>query len=278
MDSDNENNPGNNDSSKVPPLHLWRGAGGEADINCDMGEGIGNDEFIMPFITSVSIACGYHAGDAATMWQTMESAMKHKVSIGAHPSFLDRKNFGRTEMNLDKEEIYDLVSQQLIILNEIASELDAQLHHVKPHGALYNLSAKDAGTANAIANAVKDFDESVILYGLSGSHSISEAKKIGLKTASEVFADRTYQDDGSLTPRSQPNALIEETDKVIAQVLQMIRQGTVTTVSGKIIPIVAETICIHGDGKQAVEFAKAIHKTLLKNNTLTSSPHRKIDT
>lgn len=232
------------------------------DINCDMAEGIGNDELIMPFITYANIACGYHAGDMPTMWQTVESAIKHNVLIGAHPSFLDRKNFGRTEMNLDKEEIYDLVTQQLILLNEITSEFETKLHHVKPHGALYNMSAKNATLANTIAKAVKDFDASLVLFGLSGSHSISEAKAIGLQTASEVFADRTYQDDGSLTPRSQPNALIEDTDKVVQQVLQMLKEGTVTTVSGKVIPITAETICIHGDGKQAVDFAKAIHNAV----------------
>lgn len=165
-------------------------------------------------------------------------------------------------MNLDQEEIYELVSQQLIILNEITSELDTKLHHVKPHGALYNMSANNAALANTIAKAVKDFDSNLNLFGLSGSHSISEAKKLGLKTASEVFADRTYQDDGSLTPRSQPNALIEETDKAVAQVLQMIKQRTVTTISGKIIPIVAETICIHGDGKLAAQFAKTIYNAI----------------
>ena len=234
------------------------------DINCDMGEGIGNDELIMPFISSANIACGYHAGDSATMWQTIELAIKHNVIIGAHLSFLDRKNFGRTEMSLDKAEVYDLVIQQLIILNDIATELDTELHHVKPHGALYNMSARDAALANTIATAVKDFNSHLILFGLSGSHSISEAKAIGLQTASEVFADRTYQDDGLLTPRSQPNALIVETNKVVQQVLQMIKEGKVTTVSGKEIPIMAETICIHGDGKQAVEFAKAIHKAVKK--------------
>jgi len=259
MSLEKENNSSFNDLPKSPPLHLWRGAGGEVDINCDMGEGIGKDELIMPFITSANIACGYHAGDAATMWQTVETAIKHNVSVGAHPSFLDRKNFGRTEMNLDLEEVYDLISQQLIILNEITSEFDTKLHHVKPHGALYNMSARDASLANTIAKAVKDFDASLILFGLSGSHSISEAKALGLQTASEVFADRTYQDEGSLTPRSHPNALIDEAEKVVQQVLQMIKEGTLTTVSGKIIPIVAETICIHGDGKQAVEFANAIH-------------------
>lgn len=239
------------------------------DINCDIGEGIGNlassagmDELIMPFISSANIACGYHAGDSKTMWQTVETAIKHKVLIGAHPSFFDRKNFGRTEMNVEKEEMYDLVSQQLIILDEIASGLGAKLNHVKPHGALYNMSARDAVLANTIAKAVKDFDSNLILFGLSGSHSMSEAKAIGLQTASEVFADRTYQDDGSLTPRSQPNALIEDTNKAVQQVLQMTKEGTVTTVSGKIISIVAETICIHGDGKHAVEFAKAIHNAI----------------
>lgn len=263
-----------NDSSKASPLHEWRGAGGEVDINCDMGEGIGNDELIMPFITSANIACGYHAGDPETMWQTVELAIKYKVSVGAHPSFLDRNNFGRSEMNLGKQEVYELVTQQLMILKEIVTGFDTKLHHVKPHGALYNMSARDPLLANCIAKAIKDFDASLILFGLSGSYSISEAKAIGLKTKSEVFADRTYQDDGSLTPRSEPGALIDETDKVVKQVLQMIKERTVTTVSGKTIPIIAETICIHGDGEHALEFAKAIHDTLIKNNLIISSPHR----
>ncbi len=231
-------------------------------INCDMGEGIGNDELIMPFIHSANIACGYHAGDAVTMQQTVELCVKYNVMIGAHPSFFDRKNFGRTEMKLGQEEIYDLISQQLFILNETAAGFDTKLLHVKPHGALYNMSAKDSLLANTIARAVKDFDASLIVIGLSGSHSISEAKALGLKTVNEVFADRTYQDDGSLTARSQPNALMEDTDKVVQQVIQMIKEGTVTTVSGKKIPIIAETVCIHGDGKMVVDFAKAIYDTM----------------
>jgi 5-oxoprolinase (ATP-hydrolysing) subunit A len=228
-----------------------------------MGEGTGTDEFIMPYINAANIACGYHAGDSAMMWQTVELAIKHKVFIGAHISFLDKENFGRSEMQLSSDEVYELVSQQLIILNEITTALDTKINHVKPHGALYNMSAKNASLATVIVKAVKDFDSNLILFGLSGSHSISEAKKMGLKTASEVFADRTYQDDGTLTPRSQPHALIEETDKAIKQVLQMIKEGTVTTLSAKIIPILAETICIHGDGKHAVEFAKAIHSAVI---------------
>lgn len=234
------------------------------DINCDLGEGIGNDALIIPFITSANIACGYHAGDIDTMHQTIAACLKHNVSIGAHPSFLDRENFGRTEIAMPLDELYELIIQQLIIFFEVADSFGEKINHVKPHGVLYNMSAKDALIANIIAKAVNDFDSNLILYGLSGSHSISEANAIGLKTASEVFADRTYQDDGSLTPRSKPDALITDVEKMIQQVSKMIKDGTVTTVSGKSIPIKAETICIHGDGKHAIEFAKAIHTLILK--------------
>jgi UPF0271 protein len=226
-----------------------------------MGEGFGNDELLMPFITSANIACGYHAGDEQTMQQTILIAKKYKVNIGAHPSFLDRENFGRTEIKFSPQEVYELVSKQITLLQKIAAKNQAALHHVKPHGALYNMAAKDKAIAKAIAETIKDCDENLVLYGLSNSFLISEAKLIGLKTASEVFADRTYQDDGGLTPRSQPNALIENVEEVIKQVSMMLN-GKVKTVSGKETPIIAETICIHGDGKYAVEFAKAIRNAL----------------
>lgn len=232
------------------------------DINCDMGEGMGNDEQIMPFITSANIACGYHAGDISTMQKTIELCLKHDVAIGAHPSFFDRQNFGRTAIQLSAEEIYELIIQQLLILTEVANAFNTTLHHVKPHGALYNQSAKESSIATIIAKAVKDFDNQLILYGLSGSESIKQAQATGIKTASEVFADRSYQDDGSLTPRSMANALIEDVDKATAQVLQMVCEGAVTTVSGNTIPITAETICIHSDGKYAVELAKSVHKVI----------------
>ncbi len=231
-------------------------------LNCDMGEGAGNDELLMPVIDAANIACGYHAGDIMTMQQTIELALENNVAVGAHVSFLDKTNFGRTAINISPEEVYDLVTQQLIILDEVAGALDTKLHHVKPHGALYNMSAKDAGLARSIARAVKDFDASLILFGLSGSCSVSEAKTLGLHTASEVFADRTYQDDGSLTPRSQAQAVIEDVKEAVHQTLQMMNEGTVTTVSGKIIPVLAETICIHGDGRHAVEFARAIQQAI----------------
>ncbi len=240
----------------------WREVGGEVDLNCDLSESTGNDDLIIPYITSASIACGYHAGNEATMRQTIETCLKCNVAIGAHPSFDDRENFGRTEMNLEKEEVYELVTKQLMIIEKIARSYGTRLRHVKPHGALYNMSARDAGLAGSIAKAVQNFDKELILFGLSGSQSIGEAQAIGLQTASEVFADRTFQDDGTLTPRSQPNALIDQTEKAIAQILQMVKEGTVTTVSGKKIPIIAETICIHGDGKHAVEFAKAIYHAI----------------
>jgi len=232
------------------------------DLNCDMGEGIGNDEAIMPLITSANISCGFHAGNGDTIRHTMLLAIKHNVLVGAHPSFHDKDNFGRKEMHLDQDKLYAIVLEQLIKIDLIAKEKGTKLHHVKPHGALYNMAAKNAEMAATIALAVKDFNEDLILYGLSNSYLTSEAKVLGLKTANEVFADRTYQDDGSLTPRSQPNALIEDEQQCISQVVQIVKQGTVTTISGKIIPMLADTICIHGDGKHAVSFAQKIHEAL----------------
>ena len=232
------------------------------DINCDLGEGIGNDELIMPYISSANIACGYHAGDENTMIQTVELCKKYNVAVGAHPSYPDRANFGRTDMLLHPGEIYEMIVKQINLLDKIADERDVPLHHVKPHGALYNMTARDKMLAPFVALAILDTDSKYILYGLSGSYLIKEGKNLGVKTASEVFADRTYKDDGMLSPRNKPGALIEETDKAVAQVLQMVKEGTVTSVAGKKIPIVAETICIHGDGKHAVEFAKAIHGAL----------------
>jgi UPF0271 protein len=236
------------------------------DLNCDMGEGIGKDELIMPYISSANIACGYHAGDENTMKKTVELCKKYNVAIGAHPSYADRENFGRTDIRIPPDEVYQLVIKQIKLLDEISKAAGATMHHVKPHGALYNMSARDKFLAPVIALAVMDTNRKLVLYGLSGSHSIKEGINHGLKTASEVFADRTYKEDGSLMPRHRPGAMIEEAGKAVAQVMEMIKDGTVTTVTGKKIPIVAETVCIHGDGPHAVEFAKAIHDALNANN------------
>ncbi len=232
------------------------------DINCDMGEGMPNDADIMPYISSANIACGYHAGDEKTMRNTIDLCLKHNVAIGAHPGFDDKANFGRKPILLSADELYQLVWKQLEIIQAICNEKQAALHHVKLHGALYNMAAKDKSISNITAQAVKDFNPELIFYGLSGSVMISEAKALGLKTANEVFADRTYQPDGTLTPRTQPHALIEHSTEVIRQVEQIVKEKRVTTLTGETIPIKADTICIHGDGDHALEFAKSIHRSL----------------
>ncbi len=213
-------------------------------INCDLGEGIGNDAELMPYIDEANIACGFHAGDAFTMRETVALCIPHRVKIGAHPSYLDRENFGRKDIELSSDEIYLLVKKQVETLKKIADQAGAKLNHVKPHGALYNTSAKNPEVAKAIAKAVKDIDPGLILFGLKNSHSIAAGKEIGLKTAEEAFADRRYESDGSLTPRNQPGACFESVAQVLAQVEK----------------IKADTWCIHGDGPHALEFAKALQE------------------
>jgi len=235
------------------------------DLNCDMGEGCGNDAELMDFVSSVNIACGFHAGDAATMLKTVKTAIEKGVAIGAHPGYDDRENFGRVSMSLPPDEVHDIVVEQITALREICEAVGGKLRHVKPHGALYNQAAKDPELATAIATAVKAVDENLILFGLSGSIMMDETEKCGLSPASEVFADRTYRSDGSLTPRSEPDALIKNADLAVAQVLQMIKKQTVTATDGKTIPIVADTICIHGDGENALEFARTIRRKLIEN-------------
>ena len=228
------------------------------DLNCDMGEGMGDDAALMACISSANIACGYHAGDEALMEETVALALRHGVGIGAHPGFDDRANFGRTEMKLSDAEVYSLVLAQIRLLAAVCARLGAVLRHVKPHGALYNMAARDPVLARVVARAVLDAGPALVLYGLSGSYLVSEARNLGLRTASEVFADRTYQDDGSLTSRKLPGALIEDEDQALAQVLRMVREGTVVSVSGTVAPIAAETLCLHGDGAHAVAFAQRI--------------------
>lgn len=232
------------------------------DINCDMGEGMPTDEFIMPYINSANIACGFHAGGETLMRRTIDLAARYKVHIGAHPSFHDKANFGRVEMHLPPDDIYALIIQQLVKIDLLVKEKQLMLYHVKPHGALYNMAARDILIANTIAQAIKDFREDLVLYGLSGSKLITEGKKLGLQTASEVFADRGYEDDGSLTPRSKEGALITEEDEVVERVIRMVNKGVVKTSDGKEIPIEAETVCIHGDGKNALKLAKALYQAL----------------
>lgn len=245
------------------------------DLNCDLGEGYASDELLMPWISSANIACGYHAGDMDTMRRTVELCLEHNVAIGAHPSYPDRENFGRVDMmdvHLGLQDLPYIVQDQLLLLMEICAAAGTRLHHVKPHGALYNRAAKDKFVSEAICIAIKVIDPSLILYGLSGSDMEAAANTTGLRFMREVFADRTYQQDGSLRPRSLPGALIEDTAQSVQQVLQMIEEGTVRTFENKIIPMHADTICIHGDGKHAIEFARSIHHALLHHGLSISTP------
>ncbi len=235
------------------------------DLNCDLGEGLTNDALIMPFISSANIACGFHAGDEDTMKRTVSLALQHQVAIGAHPGFGDKANFGRKEIQLSPQQVYELVMVQIEKLQKICASLQTRLHHVKPHGALYNMAAKDAMLANAIAQAVKKADSNLIVYGLSGRCLISESSGYQLKTAGEVFADRSYAEDGSLVSRTQPDALIKDEQQMIRQVLQMIQHHCVTSISGKPVRIHAETLCLHGDGTLAADFAKKINQVLRQN-------------
>ena len=246
------------------------------DLNCDMGESfgawkIGNDAALMDHVTSVNIACGFHAGDPTTIRKTITTAVEKGVAIGAHPGYPDLQGFGRRNMSLSTDEIYDMVMYQVAAVRGVCEAIGGRLHHVKPHGALYNQAAKNAEMSAAIARAVRDIDASLLFYGGSGTCLISEAENLGLETASEVFADRTYQPDGSLTPRTQPNALIADTPSAVNQALQLVRDGRVTAATGETIPLRAETICVHGDGVHALEFASALRKAFVDNDINVSA-------
>jgi UPF0271 protein len=236
------------------------------DLNCDMGEGCGNDAELMHLISSANIACGFHAGDEATMHRTVELAIENEVAIGAHPGYRDKENFGRTQAELNTREVFDLVSEQIQLLADVCRAHGTELHHVKPHGALYNQAARDQELAASIAEAVRSANSDLILYGLSGSHLIFEAERAGLRTASEVFSDRSYQADGSLTPRTLPGALIESADDAVDQVIRMVESKSVIAVDGTKVPILADTVCIHGDGSSAVELAQTIREALVSRN------------
>ena len=237
------------------------------DLNCDFGESfgiyrLGEEKEILQYVTSVNVACGFHAGDPLVMRETVQMALERKVAIGAHPGFPDLLGFGRRNIAVTPEEAYAYVVYQIGALAAFVKAEGGTMSHVKPHGALYNMAAKDAALAEAIAKAVYDVDPALILYGLAGSELIRAGKKFGLRTANEVFADRTYQNDGSLTPRSDPRALIVDEQEAVQQVLTMVKEKRVRSLQGIDVPIEAETVCIHGDGKKAVLFAKRLYEAL----------------
>jgi UPF0271 protein len=230
------------------------------DLNCDMGENIGNDEDIMPYITSANIACGFHAGDEVSMQTTIRLAKRYGVAVGAHPGWKDLEGFGRREMSLLPEGVEALVLYQIGALYAIAKAEGVELHHVKPHGALYNQAAKDKVLASAIARAVKRFGVELILVGLAGSGLIEAGVKVGLRVANEGFPDRNYNANGTLVSRKQANAIIESSEDVAVHAVKLAQQGI--DIDGRHIPI--DTLCLHGDHPLAAQNAKLVRKALEK--------------
>lgn len=230
------------------------------DLNADLGEGCENDSALMPLITSANIACGFHAGDAQTMRQSVLLALKYGVAIGAHPSFPDRENFGRTAMQLPPDVVYAQTLYQIGALAAIARAEGGALTHVKPHGMLYNQAAKEPLLADAIARAVHNVEPSLILVGLAGSELIRAGIHHGLTTREEVFADRSYLADGSLVPRSEAGALIHDEDEAVARTLEMVLNGRVMSRDGVWAKVNAQTVCLHGDGAQALAFARRLRE------------------
>lgn len=239
------------------------------DLNCDLGEAFGNYSFggdhqIIPLITSANIACGFHAGDENVMYETVKLAKENGVGIGAHPGFHDIQGFGRRNMDLSPDEIYTLVAYQIGALSAFCRIHDVKINHVKPHGVLYNMGARDKDIAHAIAQAVYDVDPSLILVGLSNTLLVSEAESIGLKAANEVFADRRYEENGQLVSRKEADAVLTDTDEAIEQVVKMVKENKVIAKTGKEIELKADTICVHGDGAHALEFVSKIRERLTK--------------
>lgn len=241
------------------------------DLNADLGEGCTSDAELLTLVSSANIACGFHAGDAQTMQACVRGALKNGVAIGAHPSFPDRENFGRTAMNLPPETVYAQMLYQIGALEAIARAEGGQLRHVKPHGMLYNQAAKDAALADAIARAVHAVSPTLILVGLAGSELIRAGERHGLVTREEVFADRGYQADGSLVPRTAAGALIDDEELALGQTLEMVQQGRVKSITGEWASVRAQTVCLHGDGEHALAFARRLRKEFdVKNITISA--------
>ena len=247
------------------------------DLNCDLGEGfgryeLGEDEQLLALISSANIACGFHAGDPVRMRLTVRRCIERGVAVGAHPGLPDLQGFGRREMAVSPQEAFDMVLYQIGALDAFVRAEGGVLHHVKPHGALYNMAARDMRLAEAITEAVYRFRPDLILYGLSGSRLIEAAKLRGLPYAEEAFADRTYRADGSLTSRSEPGAVLRTAEAAVRQALAIIRSGTVSTPSGEAVSLHADTLCVHGDGIHAVELLRQLRDALVEAGIRGKAP------
>lgn len=248
----------------------------KVDLNSDLGESfgaykIGLDDQVIAHVSSANVACGYHAGDPLVMAQTVAMAKAAGVAVGAHPGYPDLMGFGRRNMNCSPKEVKAYVQYQLGALKAFCQAQGVELQHCKPHGALYNMAGKDMDLALAIAEAVAEVDSSIILLGLAGSKMLQAGKQLGLRVASEVFADRAYQADGSLVPRSQPGAVIHDKNEAIERTVRMVLEGKVTAITGEDVAIDAHSICVHGDNPSAVEFVKNI-RAVLESRDITIAP------
>lgn len=237
------------------------------DLNCDLGESFGNykcglDEEVIPFISSANVACGFHASDPMVMAKTVALSKANNVCVGAHPGYPDLVGFGRRNLNASPAEVKAMVQYQVGALKAFCTAQGVKLCHVKPHGAMYNMAGKDADLAEAICEAIKEIDPELILLGLSGSEMLRAAERIGLKAAKEVFADRAYEEDGSLVARSKPGSMITDEDQAIQRVVKMIKEGKVTAITGKEIEVEAHSVCVHGDGPKALAFVEKIRGAL----------------
>ena len=245
------------------------------DLNCDMGESygawtMGADAEVMPHISSANIACGFHGGDPATIRKTVRLAVEHGVAIGAHPSLPDLMGFGRRVMKISAQDMYDLVVYQAGAVEGFARAAGSRLHHIKCHGALYNMAANDEALSEAMVRAAKDLG--VMLYVLSKSRNWEIAKRQGTPVCAEVFADRGYTDAGELAPRDRPGGMVEDAGKAVKQALAMVEEGYVTSLSGKRVPVVADTICLHGDQPGAATFAQALRKAFAQRGIEVAAP------
>ncbi len=237
------------------------------DLNSDLGESfgaykIGKDREIVPLVSSANIACGFHAGDPTVMANTVKLCKESSTAVGAHPGFDDLQGFGRRNMSISPEDAKNIIIYQIGALDAFCRANGIQMQHVKPHGALYNMAAKDTKLADAICEGIYEYNPSLILMGLAGSEMIKSAKKIGLPYASEVFADRAYEDDGTLVARTKPGAMITDENEAVERVISMIKTHTVKTVSGKTIEIIPDSVCVHGDSEKALAFVEKIRKAL----------------
>ncbi len=244
------------------------------DLNADLGEGSGHDNELFELISSASIATGFHAGDSDTMHAAVCAAKEHGVAVGAHPSFFDRENFGRKELKMPNEEVFDAVAYQLGIFQAIASALDVRPNHVKPHGALYNMAVRDPELADAIGRAIKSVDPKLILFAPDNSELARAGEAHGVQIAREIFADRNYLNDGWLVPRTRPDALLRDPEEAAQRVLRMLREGKVRSVESRDVDVRGETICVHGDTPGAVEFARELRMQLEHEGVKISAPVR----